>query len=131
VGGPNEPVERLNRTVAHVEDNILPWLKGRLGTAQHQQVERNGSPEIARHEPLSIKIVAEFYQLKTLADEVAANGNSLPANQGRFGKVSQKLDEIIGQTESLRPGIDGPKIARGPEWSSGQSIPSPCRLLCR
>jgi len=129
MGGPNEPVERLNRTVAHVEDNILPWLKGRLETAQ--QVERNGSPETARQEKSGIKIVAEFYQLKTLADEVAANGNSLPANQGRFGKVSQKLDEIIGQTESLRPGIDGPKIARGPEWSSGQSIPSPCRLLCR
>ena len=122
MGGPNEPVERLNRTVAHVEDNILPWLKGRLETAQ--QVERNGSPETARQEKSGIKIVGEFYQerLETLAAEVAANGNSLPADQGRFGKVSQKLDEIIGQAENLGPGFDGPKVARGPEWSSGQSI---------
>jgi len=105
-----------------VEDNILPWLKGRLGTAQH--IERDGSPENARQEESSIKIVAEFYQekLEEAAAKVAANSNSLPADQGRFGKVSQKLDEIVGQTENLRPGIDGPKAARGPEWSSGQSI---------
>ena len=85
MGRPNEPVERLNRAVAHVEDDILPWLKGRVETAQ---VERNGPPQSARQEGLSIKLVAEFYQekLEALAAEVAANSNSLPANQGRFGK---------------------------------------------
>jgi hypothetical protein len=122
MASPNEPAERLNRTVAHVEDNILPWLKGRLRRAQ--QDERYGSPDDARQEKSSIKIVAEFYQdkLKTLADEVAANGISLPADQGRFGKVNQKLDKIVDQTENVRPRIDGPKVARGPEWSSGRSI---------
>ena len=98
MGKPNENVERLNRTIAHVENNILPWLKGRLGTAQ--QVGRNGSPELAQQEGSNIRIVAEFYRdkLRIQAADAGANGNSLPADQGRFGEVNKKLDEVMCQT---------------------------------
>jgi hypothetical protein len=42
---PNEKIQRLNRTVANVE-NILPWLNRRLERAD--KLGADGSPELAR-----------------------------------------------------------------------------------
>ena len=118
MGEPNENIERLNRSVANVE-NILPWLNKRLETAN--KLSADGSPDLARREESNIQIMAEFYRdrLKTLAAEASANGNSLPA---KLGEVSRKLDKIIGQTEALGGGIDGQQAPRWTEWSSGQTL---------
>ena len=58
MGEQNENIERLNRSVANVE-NILPWLNKRLETAN--KLSADGSPDLARREESNIQIMAEFY----------------------------------------------------------------------
>ena len=116
---PNEKIQRLNRTVANVE-NILPWLNRRLERAD--KLGADGSPELARQEKSNIEIVAGFYRdkLKTLATPAAKAGAD--TDRERLEQVSRRLHEIVSQTKALRGGSDGQQAPRWTELSSGQTL---------